>query len=102
MARHDLLQDFLLHKASRPITCRALVIRQELFDGVIIEGCHVVPPAPGYTWPRTFTTSGPLSAQDGCSRPALLAAPERNGGGSARSHSKTPPQSAVALPEVHL
>src|SRR5439155_24816708 len=42
MARHDLRHDFLLHKTPRPIAHRTFVIREEVFDGVVIERGHAV------------------------------------------------------------
>src|SRR5437868_10672899 len=40
MAGHDLVYHLLLHKTPRPITCRALVIGEKLFDGVVIQRRH--------------------------------------------------------------
>ena len=37
MAGHDLGHDFLLHKTPRPIACRALVVGEEFFNGVVIQ-----------------------------------------------------------------
>jgi hypothetical protein len=34
---HDLGHDFLLDKTPRPIACGALLVREELFDGVVIQ-----------------------------------------------------------------
>ena len=42
MAGHDFGHDFLLHKTPRPIACRALVVREEVFDGVVIQRTHTV------------------------------------------------------------
>ena len=40
MAGHDLLHDFLLYKTPRPIARRTLLIREEVFDGIVIERCR--------------------------------------------------------------
>src|ERR1700694_1832000 len=42
MPGNDLAHDFLLHKTPHLIACRALVIREEFFDGVVIQRGHVV------------------------------------------------------------
>ena len=36
MAGDDLLHDFLLYKTPRPIARRTLLIREEVFDGIVI------------------------------------------------------------------
>src|SRR5207248_5196550 len=43
MARNDFGQDFLLHKMPGPVARLALLIREKLFDVVIIQGTHAVP-----------------------------------------------------------
>jgi len=42
MERNDLAQDFLLHKMPRPITSCAFVVREKIFDAVVIQRGHVV------------------------------------------------------------
>src|SRR5438876_3194886 len=43
MAGNDLGHDFLLHKTPHLIARRALVVREEFFDGVVIERGHAIP-----------------------------------------------------------
>src|SRR5215831_1595217 len=40
MARNDLRQDFVLHKAHGPIACGTLVVREKFFDLVVVERIH--------------------------------------------------------------
>src|SRR2546426_3606611 len=42
MAGHDFGHDFLLHKTPRQIACRALIIREKVFNGVVIQRGHAV------------------------------------------------------------
>src|SRR5229473_748765 len=42
MTRHDLVQSFFLYKKLCPIACRALVVCEEVFDGIVIERTHIV------------------------------------------------------------
>src|SRR6476646_2889645 len=53
MTGYDLLHHLLLHKSPRPIARRALLIRKELFDCVVIQRGHVT----GITQPTSRVPS---------------------------------------------
>jgi hypothetical protein len=42
MTGNDLRQNFLLHEPPRPVARGALLLRQKLFDVVVVERTHIV------------------------------------------------------------
>src|SRR5437868_415000 len=76
MVGNDLLHHLLLHKPLRPIARRALLIREELFDCVVIQRgrSHVAQFRRSTIYARDFRsiTSTPPSDHVGCVRPNLL------------------------------
>src|SRR6202045_4135638 len=43
MTSHDVRHDFILYKTPGPIACRALVVGEKLFNGVVIQRSHAMP-----------------------------------------------------------
>src|SRR2546430_16543145 len=76
MAGHDLLHDFLLHESPGPIPRRALIVGEELFNGVIIQrGRSHVRKSTIYARDfRSITSTRRANTRDACALICLIRA----------------------------